>query len=254
MLYVRETGPIGAPAIVLLHGGGLSGRMWQPQIERLSAYHCLVPDLPEHGQSAYISPFTLEGAAQAVATLIRERVPGRKCHVVGLSLGGAVALTLLRIAPETVDHAMISGSAAKLGKVLGTLSIATANIYGLFPPERLISATYRQHRIPLQYQELLHDDLLRSFRPDFTRHWVKALMRMELPRHATVPTLVAVGSQETFLARQAAHTIATALPAARGVCVPGVGHVWNLENPDLFTATLRAWITNTTLAPPLQPL
>jgi hypothetical protein len=27
-------------------------------------------------------------------------------------------------------------------------------------------------------------------------------------------------------------------------CVPGVGHVWNLEAPDLFNETVRAWITD----------
>ena len=48
-LYVKETGTTSAPTIVLLHGG-VSSWMWQPQIDQLSEYHLLVPDLPEHGQ------------------------------------------------------------------------------------------------------------------------------------------------------------------------------------------------------------
>ncbi len=45
-LYVKEFGHGQGPSIVFLHGGGLSGRMWQPQIERLPNFHCVVPDLP----------------------------------------------------------------------------------------------------------------------------------------------------------------------------------------------------------------
>ena len=104
-LSVREAGPVAAPAVLFLHGLGLSGAMWQPQFERLADfYHCLAPDLPECGNSAAIGPFTLKDAAGRVASVIRERVPGGCAHVVGLSLGGAVALQMLRDEPQVVDH------------------------------------------------------------------------------------------------------------------------------------------------------
>lgn len=51
-LYIHETGTSDAPTILFLHGSPLSGRMWQPQFERLTGFHGLVPDLPGHGQSA----------------------------------------------------------------------------------------------------------------------------------------------------------------------------------------------------------
>ena len=72
-LYVEETGPQDAPGIVFLHGGGLSGRMLQPQVEELSDYHCIVPDLPEQGRNADIAPFSLDDSAWRVADLIRRR-------------------------------------------------------------------------------------------------------------------------------------------------------------------------------------
>ena len=46
-LFVRESGPVGAPSIVFLHGGRLSGWSWEPVVERIQGYHCLVPDLPQ---------------------------------------------------------------------------------------------------------------------------------------------------------------------------------------------------------------
>ena len=56
--YVNEIGPASAPTLVFLHGGGGGGWMWQPQLEAFTDYHCLVPDLPEHGRSAEVKPFT----------------------------------------------------------------------------------------------------------------------------------------------------------------------------------------------------
>ena len=83
-----------APAIVFLHGGPLSSRMWQPQIEQLTDYHLLVPDLPEHGQSRAIPPFALPDAATQVAELIRTKAHAGRAHVVGLSLGAQTTVQL----------------------------------------------------------------------------------------------------------------------------------------------------------------
>src|SRR5438876_11242689 len=124
-LYLREAGPEDAPCIVFLHGLWLSSAMWQPQIERLSnAYHCLAPDLPEHGKSTDIGLLTLENTSRVVANLIREQTPHGRAHVVGLSLGGLAALGLLRDVPEVIDHLLVSGcgTTARLGPVIAALS------------------------------------------------------------------------------------------------------------------------------------
>ena len=55
-LFLRESGPVSAPTIVFLHGGGVSGWSWQSQIEAFPDYHLLVPDLPEHGRSLNKAP------------------------------------------------------------------------------------------------------------------------------------------------------------------------------------------------------
>src|SRR2546421_8161215 len=112
-LYVRQAGPADAPVIVFVHGQGGSGAMWQPQFERLPDYHCLAPDLPEHGNSANSGPFSLKDASRRVAELIRQSTPTGRAHVVGLSMGGAVAVRMLLDAPEVIDHVMVSGAATR---------------------------------------------------------------------------------------------------------------------------------------------
>ncbi len=64
-----------SPGLVLLHGLWLSGSMWQPQIELLSdEYHCLAPDLPEHGRSTDIGPLTLDTTGQLQQPFCSARV------------------------------------------------------------------------------------------------------------------------------------------------------------------------------------
>ena len=109
-LYVRESGPANAPTVVFLHGGGVSGWMWRPQVERLADYHCLVPDLPEHGRSSHVKPLTMPGCAEALISLIRERAHGGRAHVVGLSLGAQILVYLLATTPEVIDRAVVSSA------------------------------------------------------------------------------------------------------------------------------------------------
>lgn len=254
MLYYRERGERAAPAIVFLHGGPLSGRMWEPQFERLPDYYCLAPDLPEQGQSARIGPFTLEDAANRVVDLIYEKVPGGRANVVGLSLGGAVALTMLRLAPDCLDHVISSGSAARLSRLWGGVLIISAQLLRLVRPEVLISSGFRQLGLPEKYRAMFYEDMKIGLSPGFTVRTAEALMDMRLPDAATRPLLVVVGGKETIVAKQAARKAVRQIKGARGAMAPGVGHVWNLQAPGLFTAMVRAWITDQPLPAALKPL
>ncbi len=58
-------------SILFLHGGGVAGWMWQPVVNLLSEFHCIVADLPEHGESAAVGPFSMVLAAEKCAELIQ---------------------------------------------------------------------------------------------------------------------------------------------------------------------------------------
>jgi pimeloyl-ACP methyl ester carboxylesterase len=244
-LYVREAGPADAPALVFLHGLWLSSAMWQPQIERLSHdYHCLAPDLPEHGQSTDIGLLTLENTSRVVANLIREKTPHGRAHVVGLSLGGLAALGLLRDEPEVIDHLLVSGcgTAARLGPIIAAGSLLGKPLLHLLKPALLLNLALRQSQIPQPYLSVLLEDV-RHLQPDAILHFADEFVRMQVPHTVNAPILVTVGQKEDVMMKRAARRLARMLPA-QAVMVPGVGHVWNLEAPDLFNETVRAWITD----------
>ena len=171
----------------------------------------------------------------------------------GLSIGGAVALQVLHDEPHILDHLMMSGTSTRLPPYLGTLKRLDEQDLRLFNHDRLAEYLLQPYRIPRTYRNLLLADL-RKVEPVAMRHFVQEMTKIQLPREEQVPMLIAVGQQEAFDIKHAAYEMRRAIHCARGVLVPGVGHFWNLEAPDLFTMTLRAWIQNESLPPNLAQL
>lgn len=95
--------------LVLLHSGGMAGVEWKPQIKPLSKYfNVLVPDLLGHGQSLIPEGKTLSIAlmAQTVIDLLVEHNIS-KAHILGSSMGGAVALWIAINAPHVLDKLVV---------------------------------------------------------------------------------------------------------------------------------------------------
>ncbi len=253
-LYVHTSGDPASPAIVFLHGGGVSGRMWQPQLEELTEYYCLAPDLPEHARSAASKPFALPGAAAEVAKLIRERIPNGRAHLVGLSVGGAVGLEVLRTQPTVVQRAILSGTTPKLGRGLALLiELINLPLLKLLRPDQLARMVIKSLSIPAAYQPLIADDL-KQLNANLFRNINRAMTEVQIPHGALPPTLVVVGEKEMGMAKNHARAIRKSAQGVTGMLVKGAGHGWNFEDPDLFNKMVRAWLTAQALPAALQPL
>ena len=89
-LYYREVGT-GTP-LLLLHGLTLSGLMWTPQIRELSKkYRVVIPDLRGHGKSSVPDRgYSFHNYAIDIKQLL-DYLDLQKAHIIGLSLGGAIA-------------------------------------------------------------------------------------------------------------------------------------------------------------------
>ncbi|MBB4921437.1 alpha/beta fold hydrolase [Kitasatospora kifunensis] len=104
-LVYRDTG-VGQP-VVLLHGGFLDHRMWDDQVPALAArYRVIAPDTRGHGGSANAS--RLFRQADDVAALLRHLELG-PAVLVGLSMGGGIAVDTALEYPELVRAVVVSG-------------------------------------------------------------------------------------------------------------------------------------------------
>jgi hypothetical protein len=63
-----------------------------------------------------------------------------------------------------------------------------------------------------------------------------------------------VGEKETRPAKNAVRTIINTVPNSQGMMIPKLGHIWSLQNPELFTATVIAWINDAPLPAVLRPI
>ena len=255
-LFVRESGPAEAPAIVFLHSGNMSGWSWEPVVERMQQYRCLVPDLPHYGKSFEQGPFEMARAATAVAELIRSRAAGR-AHVVGFSLGAQVGLQLLATEPKLVDRAVLSGTVintmpwvSQTQLLLGAISRNAAYRWGL--------RRYRNARpapIPAAKIGEYREDV-RLITSGQLADVVVASVGFTLPEglgNADSPTLFVTGAKETPAVRQWAAALAQQMPNGVDKVAMGMLHDWPLRDPDLFSRTVDGWLTDSPLPAEIAP-
>jgi pimeloyl-ACP methyl ester carboxylesterase len=97
--------------LLLLHGGAVDARFFEHNVSALGErFHVISTDLWGHGRTPdREGPFSLESFAADVAEII-ERVAGGEAHVLGHSIGGAVALTLAMRRPELVRKLIVASA------------------------------------------------------------------------------------------------------------------------------------------------
>jgi pimeloyl-ACP methyl ester carboxylesterase len=269
-LYIRETGTNSIPSIVFIHGGGGAGWMWNPQVEQFCDFHCLVPDLPEQGQSAAEKPFSIDASANLIAELIRRRAHGGKACVVGLSEGAQISVALLSKAPELVERAVVSSALVRPMPGSGML---TPGLIGL--SYRWFVTPFKTNdwwiKVNMKYAagvpEKYYEDFRRSFQ-GLTEKGFSNLMvenqRFRIPsglEKVQSPVLIVFGKNEYGVMRQSARDLAKAIPNSRAYEVVHPGkmstaeeHNWNMTAPDLFNRMLRAWMGAQPLPPELRPI
>ncbi|WP_081665366.1 alpha/beta hydrolase [Mycobacterium sp. UM_CSW] len=252
-LFVREYGPAGAPTIVFLHGAYTSGWYWEPVVERLQQYRCLVPDLPHYGKSFEQGPFEMGRAAAAVAELIRSRVDTGRAHVVGLSLGAQVGVQLLATEPKLVDRAVLCGT------ILNRVPFVEVTRRLMSLPAR--NSAYRwmvrryrtawQARVPAPHIDDYREDV-RLITSGQLADVTMASSGFRLPAElgqSDSPTMFVTGAKELPLVRRWAAALAEQMPNGVDRVALGMPHDWPTRYPELFARTLDAWFTDGALPP-----
>lgn len=268
-LHVDASGPTDAPVILFLHGGGAGAWTWQPVIQRLAEFRCLAPDMPEHGRSTAVRPFSIADTAARMADLIRAHAPGGKAHVVGLSEGAQVVVTMLANAPDVISSAVVSS--ALLRPLPGAWMMTPGMIRWSF---RLSVPPFRNNdwwiRLNMKHAAGVPEAYFAQFKRDFQAmtedgftHVMLENQHFCLPsglENANVPVLALAGSREYAAMRQSAADLGAALPQATVRWIDlgenstlAQQHNWCLFAPERFAETVRAWVDQSPLPGYLQP-
>lgn len=250
-LHVRDVGD--GPVLVLLHAFPCDGRMWDPQAAAAAAagWRVLVPDLPGFGASSMpeAAP-SLSVVAAAVIGMLEDRGIDR-CVLGGVSLGGYVAMELVRARPTMLaglvlcdTKASADGPEARANRErLAELVLESADGAGRILEEAvlpgLLGVTTREHR-PLVVE--LVRGWLHAADPSAVAWYQRAMA--DRPDSVAdladvdLPTLVVWGEEDALSDRTEQERMVNAVTDARLVVVPESGHLANVEDPEAVSAAI----------------
>ena len=187
--------------------------------------------------------------AEAVGALLA-RLGEPPAHVVGLSLGGCVGLSLALRAPERVRSLTVVNAFARLRPADPAAALRLAVRLALLAtaPMSAVAALVARGLFPRPEQAALYEAAARSLaRTSRRAYWagLRALARFDVRTalaRVRCPTLVMAGADDATVALDLKETLARAITGSRWVIVPGSGHATNADNPDAFNATLREFL------------
>ena len=263
---VREAGDLANPPVLLIHGIGRFLEDWEPQFERLAGdFRVIALDLPGFGQSQRLpEPMSLSALARGTLATLDALDERRPLALVGNSLGGAVAMQMLALAPDRVSRLVLVNSAGfgpevtyllrmLAVPVVGRLMLRRPTKVGVKHIERALyadPALATPARVAHALQIARDPDVATAFdeigRNLGTVRGVRSAWRAELLAAAAAqhrPVLIVWGDRDRILPPQQLEAARVAFPAARTHVFRGAGHLPQIERPDEFADVLRAFLT-----------
>lgn len=250
VLGAQESGT--SDVLVLIHGFPFDSRMWEHQLSGLSDVRRVVAvDLRGRGRStdADADGWTVDTYADDIAATL-DSLSAANADVAGMSMGGYVAMALLRRHPEKVRSLILIDTktgddppeakearekTAALVREKGTLELAN----GLLPkltrpePDEGVVEKAKQMFADTPSETAAADALAMRDRTDST----------DLLSKATVPVLVIHGEQDQLMPVDGAKQMASNIPGARFVAIADAGHLSPMENPEAVNAAIRDFLS-----------
>ena len=227
-------------ALVLVPGLLCDAELWRHQSEHLA-------------ELAEVTVAEVAGcdSMAAMAAAVLEQAPAKSFALAGLSMGGYIALELMRRAPERVERLALLDTSARLDTAEQRerrLSMIAQTDRGDFQgvTDRLLPLFIHPSR--------LGDEALNGAVKAMTKRVGKeAFLRCQgaimgradsRPRLGEIrqPTLVLVGREDALTPLEVHEELAERIPRAKLVVIESCGHLSTMERPEAVTAVMRYWL------------
>lgn len=253
MFYEDRSSSDPTGLVVFLHGFPLDHSMWRHQLDYFSIrYRCIAPDLRGFGGTTELAKpdkpveLSVDTFADDIVALL-DHVGAKKANLVGLSMGGYIALAIwrrlasrkrvrklvlvdTRAAGDTAETKAGRKRQAELIKAQGVRPYADEMLPRLLAPANVGPRGYEvRHMIERTKPDTLIGTLnALAGRKDMT-DWL---------RRVQVPTLAVVGESDVISPVSDSQLIEREVDKAKLAIIPNAGHLSPLENPEAFNAAL----------------
>lgn len=251
-LYMETQGQ--GPELVLLHGWGLHGGVWDALLPRLTPHFRVTRvDLPGHGRSRATA---LPPALGDAARLLQDALPADAVWL-GWSLGGLLALRAALDAPQRMRGLVLANTTPRF--------VTAPDWPHALPSEQMrefaadLQQNYRGTLLYFLAMQVRGDESARAalgqLRAAFsaqgepeTESLTRGLqlllgsdLRSELPK-LHVPALVIAGGYDRLTPPQAGEAMAGAIPGARYAVIPKAAHVPFISHAEAFSDALLGFM------------
>lgn len=230
--------------LMLLPGLNCDAAVWAPQVAALRGQaHCVVP------------AWGLHDSLTAMARQVLDEAPTERFSMAGHSMGGRVALEVMRLAPQRVErlalldtgtHPLAAGEAGEKERAGRMALLKIAQAQGM----RVMAQEWAKGMVhPDRIGGPIFEEVLAMFdRGSATQYaaQINALLNRfdaaPLLPGITCPTLVLTGRQDAWSGPAQHEAMAAAIPGAQLVIVEDSGHMSTMEQPQTVSAALAQWL------------
>lgn len=237
-MIFREFGDKAQPAIILLHGGGLSWWSFTDIIPLLKEkYHVITPIIDGHGEDGKTTFTSIQDSAQKLIQYIETNLNGNVLALCGLSLGGQIIVDVLSQRVDIAKYAVIESTmVTPSGSITRFLAKSSGMFYGLI-----------RHKwfAKLQAKALyIKDNLFDQYFNDSQSISKESLVNIsvsnadytvpDMLKYSKAKVMIIIGGEEVKIMDKSVRKLLSMLPQAQLCIVPGIKHgelslLWSKE-------------------------
>jgi pimeloyl-ACP methyl ester carboxylesterase len=255
-VHYKETGPLGAPALLLLHGFGSSLQAWDDWSVKLEQkYRVIRLDLPGFGLTGASPDHDYsEEKDLTILTHFADKLGLDKFSVIGHSMGGKMAWSLAAAQPDRVQAlVLMAPDGFPETKDIGTKPYEVPAIMGLIKyvlPKYLVRKSIEpafansaalNEALVNRYFDMLRAPGVRGAILDRSN---QTIYSDPVPRLKAIkaPTLLIWGEQDQMIPSTNAQSYANVLSNSTTVLVPKLGHLLQEEQPEKGLAAVMQFL------------
>lgn len=245
--FIADQWPINKEkrTLILIHGAGMNCQFWDYQVTGLSPYaNVIAINLPGRGESETEAFYSIQENAGHILDFIDENQI-KNPVVCGLSMGGAVVLSLICHDKDKIKAGIVINSGARL-RVNSFLLDTIKNNYTAHV-ESLGKFAVFSKNYTKELQARLNESIItekESAIRDFQA--CNTFDVMDNLENISIPVLILTASEDTITPKKYGEHLKNAIPNGKLCCIKDAGHLSPMETPEAVNREIADFITHCT--------